>query len=105
MVQTLMRMMMMMLKVNKPFTILKKLHHAGNYTLSHDFDEEIDDKKSVSASTSIKSIKSACDEEQRELQVKLMENYVNDQTKQKYKKSNSLKRIFTKKEKKEKSSK
>lgn len=73
--------------------------------MSHDFDQEIDDKKSVSASTSIKSIKSACDEEQRELQVKLMENYVNDQTKQKYKKSNSLKRIFSKKEKKEKSSK
>ena len=55
--------------------------------------------KSVSASPSIKSIKSACDEEQRELQVKLMENYVNDQTKQTYKKKNSLKRIFSKKEK------
>ena len=34
--------------------------------------------------------------------MKLMENYVNDQTKQKYKKKNSLKRIFSKKEKKEK---
>ena len=80
------------------------MSHVGNYTLCHEFDDEIDEKKSVSASPSIKSIKSACDEEQRELQVKLMENYVNDQTKQKYKKKNSLKRIFSKKEKKEKSS-
>ena len=73
--------------------------------MSHAYDEEIDDRKSIRSATSIKSIKSACDEEQRELQVKLMENYVNDQTKQKYKKKNSLKRIFSKKVKKEKSSK
>ena len=39
------------------------MSHVGNYTLCHEFDDEIDEKKSVSASPSIKSIKSACDED------------------------------------------
>ena len=82
------------------FVISDKVFYLGNYTLNHDFDEERTDKKSIVSASSLKSVKSACDEEKRELQVKLMENYVNDQTKQKYTKKNSLKRIFSKKEKK-----
>ena len=82
------------------FVISDKVFYLGNYTLNHDFDEELTDKKSIVSASSLKSVKSACDEEKRELQVKLMENYVNDQTKQKYTKKNSLKRIFSKKEKK-----
>ena len=59
-----------------------------------------EDKVSMKSAASFKSIKSACDEEKKELQLKLMENYVNDNTKQKYKKTNSLKRIFSMKGKK-----
>ena len=62
-----------------------------------------EDKVSMKSAASFKSIKSACDEEKKELQLKLMENYVNDNTKQKYKKTNSLKRIFSMKGKKKES--
>ena len=40
-----------------------------------------EDKVSMKSAASFKSIKSACDEEKKELQLKLMENYVNDNTK------------------------
>jgi len=77
----------------------------GGYTLDHDVDEMDveEDKVSMKSAASFKSIKSACDEEKKELQLKLMENYVNDNTKQKYKKTNSLKRIFSMKGKKKES--
>jgi len=74
----------------------------GNYELNHDYDDVTGDNTSLKSAASIRSIKATCDEESRELQTKLIENYVTDKDKQKYKKSNSLKRIFSKKGKKEK---
>jgi len=83
----------------------------GNYELNHDYDDAPlapGDSVSLKSAASIRSIRSACDEESRELQSKLIENYVNDKDKQKYKEKsnslgrNSLKRIFSKKGKKEK---
>ena len=71
---------------------------AGVYTLNHDFDNLQPETGSLRSSRS--SVKSACDEEERELKVKLMENYVNDSSKQKYNARSSLKRIFSKKKKK-----
>jgi len=77
----------------------------GGYTFNHDVDSlDLDeDQVSMKSAVSMKSVKSACDEEKKELQLKLMENYVNDSTKQKYKKTNSLKRIFSMKGKKKES--
>ena len=74
---------------------------AGVYTLNHDFDNLQPETGNVRSSRSSRSsVKSACDEEERELKVKLMENYVNDSSKQKYNARSSLKRIFSKKKKK-----
>ena len=99
-----MKMMNLILKVRNFFhsskvPIYGSLYIVGDYTLNHDVDsmDFEEDKVSMKSAASMKSVKSACDEEKKELQFKLMENYVNDNTKQKYKKTNSLKRIFSKK--------
>ena len=75
----------------------------GGYTLNHDYDNLQPEVASLKSSSSTRSVKSACDEEERKLRSKLMENYVNDSSKQKYSAKNSLKRIFSKKKKKQES--
>ena len=100
-----MKMMILILKVRKQCTFYngRSIHFSGEYTFNHDYDD--DGEGDGTSINSYKSVKSAVtpDVETRELRTKLMENYVNDVSKQKYKSKNSFKRIFSKKGKKEES--